>query len=76
MMMSTPTTMQGQTVERSYGWADGSLYRRTLDRSDGSVSWAVADDESAAALADAGYGTGTEDHAPRVAEWTPCDEPA
>lgn len=72
MTMHTPTAMQGQVIERSYGWANGSLYRRTLDHSDGSVAWAVADDASAEALPEGWEAT---ESAPAVAEWTPCSEP-
>ena len=39
-----PPECQGQIVEVAYGsQCDGTYYRRTSDRSDGSVTYAVAD---------------------------------
>jgi hypothetical protein len=41
MKMHTPPAMQGQMVEISFGGdGSGTLYRRTIDRSDRSVAWA------------------------------------
>ena len=37
MQFHTPPENQGQIVLVSYGWSDGTLYRRTLDQSDRSV---------------------------------------
>lgn len=47
--MHTPPANQGQTVVVSYGWHDGCLYRHTLDRSDRSERWEVANDDDALA---------------------------
>ena len=74
MNMGTPRREQGQAVERSYGWVDGALYRRTLDRSDGTEMWARADEESADALPE-GYSPGGEDEPPAVSEWIACARP-
>jgi hypothetical protein len=37
MVLHIPRANQGQIVEVSYGWHEGDLYRRALDRSDRSV---------------------------------------
>jgi hypothetical protein len=72
MQMHTPPENQGQIVETSYGWHEGSLYRCTLDRSDRSVSWERYD------------GDGSEDVEPwngdpsrdlDRAAWVACDDP-
>jgi hypothetical protein len=47
MRMQTPPENQGKMVAVSYGWSDGSLYKRVYDASDRSESWYVCDDESA-----------------------------
>lgn len=72
--MYTPRKNQGQIVDVSYGWHDGSLYRRTIDRSDKSMEWAVADDRSARKEAESEVGLW--DRAPEVRSWRPCVEPS
>lgn len=70
--MSTPRAEQGQTVERSYGWIDGDLYRRTFDHSQPSrpATWAKADAASADKAAASSYDAGGADKPPRVEEWS------
>ena len=63
---------QGQTVEIAYGWHDGSLYRRHLDRSDGAVEWQVANQEESDQLPE---GWGVQNGPPGITEWAPCDDP-
>lgn len=75
MRMGTPRSEQGQTVECSYGWSGGELYRRIYDRSDRSESWSRADAESRDRLADSSYDAGGEDHGPRVGRWIACAAP-
>lgn len=75
MRKGTPRVNQGQTVEMSYGWHDGCYYRCTLDRSDGSQTWHIADDESAELLAEIGYDAGGDCEEPTIAEWAACKEP-
>jgi len=72
MMMIVPPECQGQTVESSYGWHEGSLYRRTEDRSDGSVWWARADSEESDALPE---GWIAVNGAPPCIGWEPCRDP-
>ena len=63
---------QGQIVEVSYGYdCSGNAYRRTIDRSDGSVTWERGEldwDREP-------EGVDTE-HVPCVVEWKPCKEPS
>lgn len=70
--MSTPRAEQGQMVERSYGWIDGDLYRRTFDHSQPSrpATWDKADAASADKAAASNYDAGGADMPPRVEEWT------
>lgn len=75
MNMHTPRREQGQTVTRSYGWVCGDLYRCTLDLSDNTEAWDVADTEIQTRLAEAGYDPGGENDAPDVKTWWPCDRP-
>ena len=75
MTIQTPRSEQGQTVEYSYGWHEGTYYMRAKDHGDGTVKWWYADDESADALADASYDAGGADDTPSVATWTECDDP-
>jgi len=75
MKLGVPRIMQGQMVEYSYGWLDGDLFRRIWDRSDGTVVWARADDESAADLSEDGYDPGGTDYPPSVEEWVECPDP-
>lgn len=71
MKMYTRPIDQGQMVEVSYGYSsDGYAYRRTTDRSDGSVSWECGelDWEREPEGID-------ENRSPRVVGWEPCAEP-
>lgn len=76
MKMATPRAMQGpDIVQVTYGWHEGDFYRRTFDQADRSVRWYVADDASAARLAERGYNAAGEVYAPEVTAWKPCSEP-
>lgn len=74
MTMHTPPANQGQIVEVSYGWQDGTLYRRIYDRSDRSEAWhyASAEDEVNAYI-ESGCEPWNEE--PPIQAWTACDEP-
>ena len=72
MNMITPPKNQGQIVETSYGWVDGCLYRRIVDRSDGSVIWEVADGDESDQLPPYWI---ARNGPPRIDTWTPCDAP-
>lgn len=74
MTWTTPTENQGQMVEISYGWHDGGLYRRRYDHSTRTATYAVADEDSAARLAQSGWDAinGSPDG---VQTWTPSDNP-
>lgn len=67
-----PGSEQGQTVQTDYAWIEGSLYRRTTDRSDRSVSYAVADEDEASEVPETWLAINGH---PRVRTWTPCPEP-
>jgi len=72
--LEIPPKAQGQTIEHGYGWHDGELYRRTHDRSTGTVSWYRADsNESADLISEHAYPAGTV--GPRVWNWISCNEP-
>jgi len=73
--LATPRADQGQIVEVSYGWHDGSYFRKTYDRSDRTITWDVADEDSSDRLAMTGYDAGGADYAPTIDGWTPCEEP-
>lgn len=73
MTMITPPECQGQMVEVSYGWIDGRLYQRTVDHSDRSVSWAVADDRGDR-LPESWHPVNGAPDLPSTA-WIPCAEP-
>jgi hypothetical protein len=75
MRLGTPRAEQGQTVEHSYGWEDGTLYRRTADGSDRTVAWHCADRTSAARLAEEDWDAGSAADAPAVVTWSTCDGP-
>ncbi len=75
MNLGTPRSEQGQIVEPSYGWLDGNYYQCVYDQSDRTVRWYIADDESTAVLAGTSYDAGGENHPPRIAVWTRCDDP-
>ena len=72
MNMITPPKNQGQIVETSYGWHDGCLYRRIVDRSDGSVIWEMADEDESDHLPE---GWCAVNGSPTVDSWTPCNAP-
>lgn len=80
MRLHTPRALQGGIVERSYGWNDGVLYRKTLDRAAQVVQWHRADEASASALMDDGEAEGfrpeSAERAPYVEEWIACEEPS
>ena len=72
MIMQIAPEDQGQIVETSYGWYEGSLYMRISDRSDRTTAWYLADQDKADTL--------PEDWepingAPDFTGWTPCAEP-
>ena len=71
MKLYTPPSHQGQMVERSWGWHEGDLYRRTYDASDRTTIWHRADEESAADLAE----RWSFDRIDEVQEWIPCGDP-
>lgn len=71
MKMYTRGEDQGQIVEVSYGYdSEGGAYRRTTDRSDGSVTWEHGDLDWNREP----EGTDNE-RAPCVVAWTPCKAP-
>ena len=70
--LHTPPEHQGQIVETSYGWHDGCLYRRIVDRSDGSVTWEVADEDASDQLPPHWQAINGP---PRIDAWTRCDAP-
>lgn len=74
MTLHTPPAHQGQIVEVSYGWADGTLYRRIYDASDRQTSWAYAADE---AEVEDYLASGDEPwhEEPAITTWQPCAEP-
>ena len=72
MMLHTPPANQGQMVEASYGWYEGSLYRRTVDASDGSVIWEVADGDESDHLPPHWQAV---NGSPQIDTWTLCDAP-
>ena len=74
MKLHVAGTDQGQVVEIAYGWSDGALYRRIRDRSDGTETWAVAEEDAAGAVPETWCG----DVQPPVSDddWAPCDAPA
>lgn len=63
---------QGQIVEVSYGYDhEGGAYRRTLDRSDGSVEW----DHGTLDWDHEPEGDTDQNHVPCVESWEPCEDP-
>ena len=70
MKFHVPPANQGQIVEVAYGQTDGIVYRRTTDRSDGSVSYecATADDND-----EGDYWNG--EPADVDSDWTECSQP-
>ena len=72
VLMYTRPVDQGQIVEVSYGYdSEGGAYRRTTDRSDGSVTWERGEldwDREPEGV--------DTDRIPCVDEWVPCEEPA
>ena len=68
--MHTPPKNQGQIVETSYGWYEGRLYRRTVDASDGSVVWEVADEDESDQLPPYWI---PRNGPPQIDTWTRCD---
>lgn len=75
MKLDTPAREQGQIVTRAYGWHGARFYRKTTDRSDGTVTWHYADDASTWALADTEYDPGGATEPPKVKTWTKCQDP-
>lgn len=73
MMLHVPPENQGQVVEVAYGWHEGRLYRRAVDRSDHSVKWYVADERSAKRLNGTWWPWMTR---PSVRAWARCQAPA
>ena len=43
LIWHTPPENQGQHVETTFAWHDGAVYRRVLDRSDGSEEYHSAE---------------------------------
>lgn len=68
MKMYTRPVDQGQIVEVSYGYDEsGYAYRRTHDRSDGSIAW-----ERGQIDWDREPEETSNDHVPCVVAWNPC----
>lgn len=70
MNMIMPPEHQGQIVETSYGWYEGSLYRRTTDLSDGSTVWEMADEDESDQLQTHWQAV---NGSPKIDTWTLCD---
>lgn len=75
MTMIVPPECQGQIVEVSYGWFEGSLYRRTRDRSDGTDLWSVADERGAAKLAETSWHPVNSAPPLGARRWKRCADP-
>ena len=74
MKMHTPPECQGQIVEVSYGWLDGTLFCRVYDRSDRTTSWLRCPEERANELIEEGWEPWNSDTS--TDGWKPCDEPS
>jgi len=71
MKMYVRPVDQGQIIEVSYGYdSDGNAYRRTNDRSDGSVTW-----ERGELDWDREPEGTDQNHVPCVVAWEPCEPP-
>ena len=75
MKMITPPECQGQIVEVSYGGDySGVLYRRVVDRSDGSESWACTDADDCGCDGECDC-FDPANREPEGFAWVPCEAP-
>lgn len=75
MIWHVPPACAGQIVEVAYGDpCDGSLWRRTRDRSDGSVRYESADADSCGCDGECGCWS-PQTAEPTGYDWSPADPP-
>lgn len=75
MQLDTPPQNQGQIVEVSYGWHEGTLYRRVYDHSDRSEAWSRADADAARELASTDWEPWNADCPLERDDWVACADP-
>lgn len=73
--MHIPPENQGQIVEVSYGWIEGRLYKRSLDKSDRTEDWWVARDSEALRDYQESSSELWNEPPPEKITWKNCEDP-